>query len=501
MAARTGQDYLTRLREQGPRVWIGGEEVADVTSHPATRAAALELAHLYDLQHEPANRDFALFPSPSGAGPVGAQFLIPRCPEDWVRRRRFHKLWADATYGMLGRSTDFMACQLAGWYVSAKHFAPYAENVRRYFEHVRDHDLFMTHTLIDPPVDRSKPPSQQPDPFTYLGAARETDAGLVVKGAKMLATAAPFADEIVVWSFTFSLSTYTEADDRYILGFAIPVATPGLRFICREPYGAGRNRWDNPLASRFDEMDAVAVFDDVLVPWERVFIYRDREKVRTMYKTAMASFSGHQATIRFWSKLQLIAALARLGSQMLHTDHLLHIQDMIGEITGYVELTRATVLAAEAAAHYTADGVLLADQVPLLALRANSSRWYPRVRENLQLIFGGSLMYLPDSVKAFASPLAEDVARYYRGATVSAQERIKVLKAIAEYAISSFGSRHELYERFHTGDPLRTRAGLFYQGYDWSEPTRLLDTFLGSYDLRAALEEVQGDSAGSEATR
>lgn len=492
MGARTGQEYLARLQEHGSNVWIGGERVKDVTSHPATRAAAGQLARLYDLAQEEKYRDFTLFPSPRTGDLVNTQFLIPRSPADWVKRRRLHKLWADATYGTMGRTTDFIACQLTGWNVSADYFAPYADNVRSYFEYVRENDLFLTHTLIDPPVDRSKPPSQQPDPFTCLGVVRETAAGLIVKGAKMLATAAPYADEIWVWSFTFNLAQYGPEDDKYILGFAVPTASPGLRFICREPYALGTNRFDHPLASRFDEIDAVAVFDEVLVPWERVFIYRDRDKIRNMYQTALASFSHHQAAIRYWSKLQMIAGLARLGSQMLKTDHLLHVQDMIGEITSYIELTRAAVIAAEAGAEYDRNGVLITDKRPLLAHRNNANRWYPKVIENVQLIFGGSLMYLPASVEAFDSPIAEDIETYYRGAEVSAEERIKVLKAIADYTVSSFGGRHELYERFYSGDPLLIRAGLQYAGYDWSEPSALVEKFLSEYDVRSGLDEARG---------
>ncbi|HEX2171563.1 MAG TPA: 4-hydroxyphenylacetate 3-hydroxylase N-terminal domain-containing protein, partial [Dehalococcoidia bacterium] len=350
MPARTGAQYLATLKDHSPEVWIGADRVRDVTTHPATRGAAAEFARLYDLQHDARYRDFALFPSPKTGELVSTQFLLPRSVEDWRQRRQLHKLWADATFGGMGRTTDFMAAMIAGWYVSADHFGEYAGNVRTYFEFVRDNDLFLTHTLIDPPVDRSKPPSRQADEFTYLGAVRETDQGLIVRGAKMLATACPFADELLVWSFSFSLGQYGPEDAKYILGFAIPCTSPGLRFISREPYGIGRNRFDHPLSSRFDELDGVAVFDDVLVPWERVFIYRDIDKVKRMYQTAMAAFSAHQTGIRFWSKLELLAGLAKSGSALLRTDHNLHIQDMIAEMTTLLELTKSVIIAAEAQA-------------------------------------------------------------------------------------------------------------------------------------------------------
>lgn len=490
MGARTGAQYLALLKDHGPEIWIGSERIRAVTTHPATRGAAAEFARLYDLQFDDRYRDFALFPSPTTGDPVGTQFLLPRSREEWEQRRKLHKLWADASYGVMGRTTDFMAAMIAGWYVSADHFGKYAGNVRSYFEHARENDLFLTHTLVDPPVDRSQPPSQQPDPYTYLGAVRETAEGLIVRGAKMLATACPFADELLVWSFSFSIGRYGPEDERYVLAFAVPCSSPGLRFISREPYGVGKNRFDHPLSSRFDELDGVAVFDDVLVPWERVFIYRDIEKVATMYQTAMAAFSAHQTGIRFWSKLELIAGLMRAGSRMLRTDQNLHVQDMMAETTTYLELTRAAIVASEAEAQPNEAGYYVTDKRPLFAIRSSANRWYPRVKENLQLLFSGSLMYLPASFDAFASPIAEDVRRYYRSADATAEERVKLLKIIADYAVSSFGGRQELYERFYSGDPLLQRIGQQFTGYDWTAPLAAVDRLLAETDLPGLLDQA-----------
>jgi len=481
MPARRGKDYLERLAKEGPEVWIGDERVKDVTQHPALANAAHQIARLYDLQHEEPYRDFMLFPSPKTGEPVGTQFLLPRTPEDLLKRRRMHKLWADASYGQMGRTTDFLSAQLTGWYVSADYFAPYSENVRRYYEYLRENDLFLTHALADPAFDRTKPPSQQADPFLALGAVRETDRGVVVRGAKMIATAGPYADEILVWSF--SHTAYTEETAPYALAFAIPTNTPGLKLICREPYGGG-DLHDHPLASRFDEVDAVAVFDDVLVPWERIFIYRDPEKVNNIYRTAMASFSAHQTAIRLLSKLEFTAALARYGAKMLKVDQFLHVQDMIGEITTYAELVRAAILAAEAGARRDPQGYLIPDKKPLVAVRNAANRWYPRVKEILQLVFAGHLMYLPASERGFRSPIGPYLEKYYQGADgVSARERIRILKAVADLAVHSFGGRHELYERFYAGDPIRLRAAQQYLGYDWGEANEILARFLRELEL------------------
>jgi len=488
MGARTGKQYLDRLSRHSPEVWIGKERVKDVTRHPATQAAAREIARLYDLQHQEPYREFMLFPSPKTGEPVGTQFLLPRTREDLLKRRKMHKLWADATLGLMGRTTDFIGAMLTAWAANAHFFGDTADRVRAYFEYVRENDLFLTHALADPPVDRSKPPSGQPDPFTYLGVVEETKEGLIVSGAKMLATAAPYADEILVWPF--SLRKYTPEDRRYAIAFAIPTDTPGLRFLSREPYG-GSNRFDHPLASRFDEMDAVAVFDHVLVPWERVFINQDWERVNRIWEINSNAFTGHQTSVRLLSKLQFVAGLARRAAEMVKTHQFTHVQDMIGEITTYIELTRGAIVASEAEAKPNREGVLFPEVRYLFAIRNSGNRWYPRVKEILQLILAGGLLYHPASVEAFDSPIRKDLEKFYRGPEVSAEERIKIYKVAADLAVSSFGGRHELYERFYAGDPMFLRINTQYHLYDWEEPLRLVDEFLGSYNAKEVLEELR----------
>lgn len=487
MGARSGQQYLKQLQQRSPEFWFGGERVADSTTHPATAAAAAEIARLYDLSLEPEHQEFAVFPSPSSGDPVSSQFLVPRSREDLVTRRRLHTLWADATFGLMGRTTDFLGAMLTAWYVGADFFGPYADNVRQYFAYVRENDLFLTHTLIDPPVDRSQPASRQPDRFTYLGVADETSEGLIVRGAKMFATAGPYADEILVWPF--AVRAPTDEENPYAIAFAIPADSPGLRFLGREPYGGG-NRFDRPLASRFDEMDAVAVFDDVLVPWERVFINQDHELVKNLWKVNANAFTGHQTAVRLLSKLTFAAGLARRATQVVKMDEFPHVRDMLGEITTYIELTRAAIVAAEATAEPNKDGVFTPNAKPMFAIRNSGNRWYPRVREILQQILSGGLLYQPASVTAFDSPIAGDVERFYRGPDTTAEERIKLMNVACDLAVHSFGSRHELYERLYAGDPTFLRIMTQFVNYDWTEPLRRVDELLSSYSARQVLDEL-----------
>ena len=214
MGARTGAEYLEKLRTQGPEVWLGNEKVDDVTSHPVIGPAAHTFAGLYDLRFDPKLREQLLFQPSDYDQAVGVEFLIPMSVEDLQRRQAMHQIWADATFGMMGRSTDFMSAILTGFWIHADRFGSRADNLRWYYKYVRDNDLFLTHTLVDPPVDRSKPPSEQPDPYINLGVVSESSEGLIVRGAKAVATAGPYADEILVFPAVDHRRGFTTEADK-----------------------------------------------------------------------------------------------------------------------------------------------------------------------------------------------------------------------------------------------------------------------------------------------
>jgi aromatic ring hydroxylase len=300
-----------------------------------------------------------------------------------------------------------------------------------------------------------------------------------------------------VWPF----GKHSPEDKKYAIAFAIPTDTKGLRMVCREPLTTG-NTYDHPLASRFDEMDAIVIFDDVLVPWERVFINQDVERVNNIFKVNSNSLTGHQTSIRLLAKLQFMAGLTILCTDAIQTSGNPVVQDMIGEVTTYIELVRAAIVASEATAQPAADGALLPNVTPLMAIRNSGNRWYPRVREIMQLLLGGGLMYQPASVDIFDSPISGDVRKYYRGATLGAEDKVKLYKAAADLAVSGFGGRHELYERFYSGDPLILRVMTQYQSYDKSEAVALARRMLDGYDVETGLAELRsGRGDQTEALR
>ena len=298
MPARTGTEFLQRLASTRRHVEIQGETLTgDIAAHPAFANVVRTYAALFDMQHAPEHRDILTYPSPASGDPVATSFLMPRTAEDLVKRRQAFKLWADASLGMLGRTGDYLNSALmalasaADWFGQAD--TAFSRNVTAYYEKVREEDLLCTHTLIPPQANRAVAGSQQGGGALMAHVVREDDNGIVVRGARMLATIGPFADELLV--FPSTVLRGTPEDKPYSFAFAVPTDAPGLRFIAREPFDYGRSHYDHPLGSRFDESDAVVIFDDVHVPYERCFTLGDPELCNGFYtKTDALQHMTHQ---------------------------------------------------------------------------------------------------------------------------------------------------------------------------------------------------------------
>ena len=227
--------------------------------------------------------------------------------EDLKARRQLFETWAEATFGLMGRTPDFLNVVVTSMATNDWFYRQYGErygdNIINYYKYIRDNDLFLTHAIMNPQNDQSKASHEQDDEYTHLGVVKETEEGRTVCGAKMLATLAPITDEVIIYSFP----GFRPGDEKYAISFAIPMDTPGLRIYCREETQDGkRSTWDHPLASRFEEMDAVLVFNDVFVPWERVFINQNVEAGNSLYpKTGINLQPSHQSSEEAWPKSPL----------------------------------------------------------------------------------------------------------------------------------------------------------------------------------------------------
>lgn len=464
MGVRTGQEYIEGLST--PReVWLCGERVEDVRTHPYLKNTVETIAGLYDKQHDAAVQEIMTYPSPKTGERVGTSFMVPQTKEDLVKRRKMIKVWADQTYGLLGRSPDFLNTTLMAFYEARDFFSSlnpqFGNNVVNYYEYVRENDLFLTHALIDPQVDRSRSASEQDDPFTVLGVVKETDTGLIVRGAKMLATLAPLTDELLV----FPLGGLKAGEERYALAFAIPISTPGLRLICREPIDLNRSKFDHPLGSRFDEMDAVCIFHDVLIPWERVFLYGNVEAANIMYSaTNLRNHTGHQTAIRALAKAELATGIAMDIAETIGIKQFLHVQEKLGELIAYLQFIEAAIVLSEEKYEITKWGTVRCAFDPLQAIRTQFHRMYSRMIEVIKILGAGGLLATPTE-RDFYSPVAEDLFKYFKGAHVGADKRTQLFKLAWDLVGDAFGQRSEQYERFYAGDPIRITAA-HYLAYD-----------------------------------
>ncbi len=463
MPARNGRQFLEGLQRNPPNIWIDGERVADPTTHPATANAAASIAHLYDLQHRPELIDTMTYPSPTTGERVGLSFLEPSSRWDLERRARMHKVWADASLGFIGRSPDYLNVNLMAAARAAAYFGGrYGEHMRAYYEHVRENDLCLTHALTNPQVNRAARADQLPDPFIALGVVKETDEGIVVRGARMMATL-PIADEILI--FPSTVLQEQEELTRYAVAFAVPCSTPGLSFQCREPLDTGRDHHDHPLASRFDEMDALVCFDDVLVPWERVFIVNDVKLANRAYATTGAVYHmAHQVVNVKIAKTEAFLGVAQAIVDMIGSGQFQHVQQKVAELIVTLEILRALKTQAEQTAALDAYGTMTPGKAAVNAARNFFPQVYPRMVEILQLLSASGLIMIPTR-RDLEGPMSDAVSKFLQARNADASERVRLFRLAWDMTISGFGGRQNLYEKFFFGDPVRTQCAL-YQGYD-----------------------------------
>lgn len=491
MGVRTGAEILAGLRD-GRAIYSDGERVADVTRDPRFAGGARTVASLYDLQHRPELADALTYRSPITGDRVGLSFIEPKSQDDLRRRRVMFKHWHDHTLGMFGRASDFLNVMISTFASCAEAFGrDYGANMRRYYEMAREGDLVATHSLTNPQVDRSKNVALQAKDLAAK-AVGDNDKGIVIRGARMLATLATYSDELLVMPAPSYPLAATDEAKPYAIGFAIPVAAPGLRLICRPSvaqHDAGSSL-DYPLSARYDETDCMVVFDDVLVPWERVFIYRDVEVFNTLYhRTGALAPMAHQFVTKDLAKAEFMMALAFALVRTTKVDEFQHIQGGLAELINHTEVIRSCLVAAETEAALSPYGIVMPANGPLAAMRFMFPSMFQRACEIIQTIGAGGLVMVP-SFGEIDGPLAADVERYYQAANADSRTRIKLFRLAYDAVLSSFSGRQQLYERYFAGDLVRAAGGL-YRAYDKEPHVRRIAELLDRFE-REAIADRRG---------
>ena len=488
MPIKNGKQFLDTLSAER-EIYIEGERVKDVISDPRFSGATKTMAHLMDIQSDPDLSDVMTYNSPTSGDKVGMTHIQPQSRDDVIARNDAIKVWMDASCGMMGRSPDYKNCIISNYAAAKDVFKRDAfdgsQNIQNFYEHVRENDAVTTHVLVNPQIDRSKPAHLETSDIVAQ-IVKETDAGIVIRGARMVATLCAMANELLVMPAAATWSNETRDTSDFSFGFAIPTSTSGLKFICRPPvaHTNAPSLMDHPLSLQYDESDGMVIFDDVLVPWERVFIHRDPDfDLKVNPNSYIAHSMLMQSVVRAQAKSEFMMALAFSIARSTKIDQHIPVQVKLAEMISMTEFVRSCRITAEHDAHKTEFGTWVGGIRPLQTWQTFFFEMYNRQCEIITTLGAGGLVAVP-SFAEIAGDLKEDAEKYFQVANADAPRRIKLMRLAYDSALSSFAGRQRLYEQYYTGDPMRTQAALF-NSYDKDTHIERVWTMLDELEKRA----------------
>lgn len=477
---RTGAAFLADLSASPRRIVVDGQIVTDPLAHSAFREAAHSIARLYDFAAAPENREIMTFPSPVDGKPVLRAYQIPKSHDDLRAKRIAAEKWAELTFGLMGRSPDHVAGFFVGYAAKPSVFArggqKFADNVVRFYEHLRDTHAYISYAIVPPQIDRSKPGHLQADPTLYAGVVRETRDGIYISGAQQLATGAVFADYIQL----SCIHPLRPGDENYALSLAVPTGAPGLTLYARPAFNLRASDPDEfPLSTRFDEGDCMVVFENVFVPWEHVFAYRNLEVTfQQWWQTPAHLYGNLQAQARFATKLRFLAGLAKRMNEVTGNDANPAVQVIMGELCSYVSIVEGMLQVQETMAEFDDEGVLWPSKTTLYAVMALQSEINPKLVDIVRELSGAGMLTLPSSNRDLEIPgIGEEIEKYYVSGVTNARDRIALMRLAWDFIGSEFGNRHQQYEKFYGGASFLVKGNVF-RNFDFERAGALVDRAL-----------------------
>ena len=489
-ACKTGAEHIKTLKD-GRTVYIDGKLVPDVTEHPAFRNSVRSAASLYDFQARPENIEMMTFKPEGSNRRINRAWQIPRNHAEMVRRRKALQAWAELSCGFMGRSPDHLASALVGQRIGLDVFKNHSEERAKafagYFDEASRNDYFLTYVIINPQAERGKDWGEQV-PDLVAAIVDEDSMGITIRGAKMLGTSSIMANEV----FVANLQPLRPGEERLAFSCALPMNTNGLRVLSRKSYEAHAvSEFDNPLSSRFDENDALMYFDDVKVPWERVFVYKDTDMCRAQFHdTAGHAYQNYQAQIRLSVKIKFLIGLAHKLTESIGTNAMPPIREQLGFLAANVSMVQAMMAGMEVEGSMRGEW-WVPNRHYMYSAQVLTQDLYPSVINTLRELSGGALIMLPSSVQDFADPeLRRIIGLTQQSAKMKPEEKVKFLKLAWDAIGSEFGSRHTQYEMFYAGARFVT-TGHSYRTFDWAGATGMVDDLMSSYQLADELGAPQ----------
>jgi 4-hydroxyphenylacetate 3-monooxygenase len=473
-------EHLVSLQD-GRQIFLDGSLVCDHVNHPAFRNSVASAAKIFDFQAAPENRNKMTFVSPTTGERVSRMWQLPTCYEDLVERRKALEAWAELSCGFLGRSPDHVASAISAMYMGRHLFGERAQRaLTDYYEFARDKDLYLTYAIISPQADRSKGAGEQADEFLAAGVVDEDAEGITVRGAKMLATAVPMANEVMI----ATIQPLKPGEEKYSFTAMVPLSAKGVKLLSRKSFEASAvSVFDNPLSSAFDENDGVLYLDDVKIPWSRVFVHNDVKLAQTQWHSTPAHvYQNYQCQIRLTVKMRFLLGLARKIAETNGIIEIPAVREILGQMAAEVSMVQSMLEAMEVmGTHY--GPYFVPNGSRLYSSMVLTQQLYPKFVGQLRELSGGGMIMLPSSVNDFDNAeIAGLIDKTQRSPATDAKGRVKLFKLAWDAVGSEFGSRHLQYEMFYAGANMVTRSHAFRTA-DWENSTGMVDRFMETYDV------------------
>ncbi len=482
--SRDGKKHIESLRD-GRKIYIDGQCIDNHVDHPAFRNGVMSSAAMYDYQLQQENVERMTYASPRTGERVSRMWQLPTSHAELVARRRALESWAELSCGFFGRSPDHVASAVSGMYMGQEVFRAagerYGRAVNDYYEYARDNDLYLTYVIINPQADRSKGPSEQ-DEFLVAGVVDEDHEGITIKGAKMLGTGCPMSNEVMV----ASIQPLAPGNERFSFTAMVPLNAPGLKMLSRKSYEASAtSKFDNPLSSSFDENDSVLVFDEVKVPWERVFVHNDVALAQAQWHaTPTHVYQNYQCQVRLMVKMRFLLGLARKITETNGVIGFPQVKETLGQMAAEVSMIEGMVEAMEISGSMYGK-YFIPNPHRMYAASVLAQQLYPKFVTTLRELAGGGMIMLPSSIADYGNPeTASMIDRTQRSPATDSVGRVKLFKLAWDAVGSEFGSRHVQYEMFYSGANVVTKGHAF-RTCNWEKATGMVDGFMSTYGLPA----------------